>query len=222
MSKDNKDSLLLCFRYNSKHTLKMEVSVPLNSVNMQNIYFAEKKKNVIVDGDFIKIIYSTSGFEMNGLYILFGIETLKDTFSTAWTQTPVRSPQLTSKKIITFDPYSEINFKLISRLCEIEREIIERYILNKCKSKYPSYILKTQLLCGTIKYHSEYKEVTSKSYSSQMNYHPLRENIYPVYRMGIRGNKNTTERLILKISGIWETNTNVGITMKFISLQDCY
>lgn len=205
----------------------MEISVPLNNVNTQNIYFSEKKKNVVVDGDFIKIIYSTSGFEMNGLYILLGIESMKDQLCSNWMQLPIkgftesivksdakimyenRNSQLTSKRIITFDPYSETNLKLINKLCEIEHDIIERYILNKCKSKYPSYILKTNLLCGTIKYHSEYKEIKPKT-------------IYPIYKTGIWGDRHITERLILKISGIWETSTNVGITMKFILLQNGY
>ncbi len=187
----------------------MEISVPLNNVNTQNIYFSEKKKNVVVDGDFIKILYSTSGFEMNGLYILLGIETQKDPVSSNWMQMPVRNTPLTSKRVITFDPYSETNLKLINKLCEIEHDIIERYILNKCKSKYPSYILKPNLLCGTIKYHSEHKEIKPRT-------------IYPVHKTGTWGDKHITERLILKISGIWETNTNVGITMKFILLQDCY
>lgn len=205
----------------------MEISIPLNNVNTQNIYFSEKKKNVVVDGDFIKIIYSTSGFEMNGLYILLGIESMKDTLSSNWMQLPIkgftesivksdakimyenRNSQLTSKRVITFDPYSETNLKLINKLCEIEHDIIERYILNKCKSKYPSYILKTNLLCGTIKYHSEYKEIKPKT-------------IYPIYKTGIWGDRHITERLILKISGIWETSTNVGITMKFILLQNGY
>ena len=205
----------------------MEISVPLNHVNTQNIYFSEKKKNVVVDGDFIKIIYSTSGFEMNGLYILLGIESMKDQLCSNWMQLPIkgftesivksdakimyenRNSQLTSKRVITFDPYSETNLKLINKLCEIEHDIIERYILNKCKSKYPSYILKTNLLCGTIKYHSEYKEIKPKT-------------IYPIYKTGIWGDRHITERLILKISGIWETSTNVGITMKFILLQNGY
>jgi len=49
------------------------------------IFFTEKKKNIIIDGIFTKILYSTPYFTMTGLYIQFQIcskflsdDTLKD------------------------------------------------------------------------------------------------------------------------------------------------
>jgi len=57
-----------------------------------------------------------------------------------------------------------------------------------------SYILKTQLLSGVIKYNSDNKLA--------------RQSFADIYK----------ERCMLKISGVWETATNAGITMKFILL----
>ena len=51
----------------------MEVSIPINFINQQNVYFVEKKNNIIVEGNFIKVIYSTDSFEMNGVYIAIDI-----------------------------------------------------------------------------------------------------------------------------------------------------
>lgn len=202
----------------------MEISVPLNNVNPQYIYFAEKKKNVIVDGEFIKLIYSTSGFEMIGLYVLFEMRPLhRYTFKPPGSiingeirhNTSYRSftdqedgamSQLLTKRTVTFDPYLEHNYRTIHKLCNIERDIIERYTAGKYRPKMASYILKTQLLYGSIKCHSECKDISTKKYKKDA--------------MIDGSSSNIMERIVLKISGIWETDTNVGITMKFILLQD--
>jgi hypothetical protein len=212
----------------------MEISIPLQNVNTQYIYFTEKKKNVIVDGNFIKLIYSTSGFEMTGLYIAFDIKpTQHYTFNPAsilqmrirddqeWKSSnnaisrsytekrriPEKLPkeeiwtlpshQLPAKRTITFDPYLEHNYKIINQLCSIERDIIERYTAGKYRTKIASYILKTQLLRGSIKFHSECKDVSIKNRDSAAH-------------------ESNANKVVLKISGIWETETNIGITMKFM------
>jgi hypothetical protein len=158
----------------------MEVSIPLNKINIQNIYFTDKKKNIIVDGYFIKILYSTNIFEMNGLYILFELEKKEQ----SWTQIPNRT-----RRMYSFNISSKENMDSIEQLCKIEHNIIKQYIINNCPSKTPSYILRNQLQSGCIKYHSEYKDA---------------------------GKTSDKIKSVLKISGVWESNTNVGITMKFI------
>jgi hypothetical protein len=51
----------------------MQLFIPISSVDPNNVYFTEKRKNVILDGNFVKIIYSTEHFEMNGLHLLLQI-----------------------------------------------------------------------------------------------------------------------------------------------------
>jgi len=156
------------------------------------------------------------------------------------------STDLLAKRTITFDPYSKTNAILINRLCEIEYEIIERYIATYCPTKIASYILKTQLISGAIKYHSitfdahtEFESSPSHSIyeterSSENGTIPERErNALRISEsVGIgrfsgsrrethefrSENRSENEKCILKISGVWETTTNVGITMKFILL----
>lgn len=242
----------------------MELSIPIDFINPTNVYFVEKKKNIIVEGDFVKVIYSTDSFEMNGVYIAIdfctfhkGACVIKSVPSShrLWTEAnaendyefesrngliPVESiPKLQNilkldqigtepsldkswiqiinktshnrdfslqkrteetehvkldtsrnvKKIIAFDPNSKENKLLIEKLCKFENDIIKRYIEENCPRKTATYILKNQLMTNTVKYHSENKEFAKKP--------------------------NNIERCILKVSGVWETATNVGITMKF-------
>jgi hypothetical protein len=240
----------------------MEVSIPIDFINQQNIYFVEKKKNIIVEGDFVKVVYSTESFEMNGVFIAINFCTFSrgsygpapacvannvcaadgvfqftpsqcnvDVFcgehlipdneqlDKSWTQivnkishnrenldysgnrkrTDDKDNENVKidtsrgvKKLISFDSNSKENKTLIEKLCKFEQDIIKRYIDENCPKKTATYILKNQLMTNTIKYHSENKEIGKKL--------------------------NNVERCILKVSGLWETATNVGITMKFTLL----
>ena len=227
----------------------MELSIPIDFINSTNVYFVEKKKNIIVEGDFVKVVYSTDSFEMNGVYITIdfctfqksacGIKSVPSSnrlwvevnseneceFRTisgreaegessthiqnesssdkSWIQIINKTSQKreddtenvridisrNTKKIIALDPNSKENKLLIEKLYKFEHDIIKRYIEENCPKKTATYILKNQLMTNTIKYHSENKELGKKT--------------------------NNIERCILKVSGVWETATNVGITMKF-------
>jgi hypothetical protein len=229
----------------------MELSIPIESINQQNIYFVEKKKNIIVEGDFVKVIYSTESFEMNGVYIAidfcafsrggsyglvpnkidipeqipsridglcgYSLRIENEQLDKSWTQIVNKisynreTPDYTgsrkrvedadnikidtsriTKKLVFFDPNSKENRLLVEKLCKFEHDIIKRYIDENCPKKMATYILRNQLMTNTIKYHSENREISKKS--------------------------NNVERCILKVSGLWETSTNVGITMKFTLL----
>jgi len=282
----------------------MEVSIAANEINTQNIYFADKKKNIIVDGDFIKILYSTEAFEMNGLFIFVELFTARsksdsecgdeeirnryirreysadsllihggskmerifrpvsfadlssasDDFSYMggsddsterrnisdqnWIQITNNRNSNTAphKRIILFNPVSLENIALINRLCEIEQSIIERYIKTYCPFKTASYILKNQLMNGTIKYHSENVHIRNRETRPQPQsapFYPLniQKCMFPAKQIMsvsgesagfdsfIKNGRPKIERFILKISGVWETATNVGITMKFILVR---
>jgi hypothetical protein len=122
---------------------------------------------------------------------------------------PIFSMYEESRRSMFLNANSENNIYVIDRLCRVEQEIVDRYIDCHCPAKSASYILKTQLLSGIIKYNSENKTPVSA--------HPLKH-------VGDLNDKTCnrslkTGKCILKISGVWETATNVGITMKFILLS---
>ena len=216
----------------------MELSIPANEINTRNVYFGEKRKNVIVDGNFVKIIYSTDFFEMNGIYIFTEFESMNqgkpyesifaeerglglhpfafpnvvepanERFATSdkngeWVKIVNKNSIVPPKRNIVFNVSTKSNAGLIERLCRIESEIVDRYISSNCPSKNASYILKTQLLSGIIKYHSENVIIETPSCIAET-------------LDSKNGESTVKEKCILKISGIWETATQVGITMKFI------
>lgn len=241
----------------------MELSVPVNNICTNNVYFGEKRKNIIVDGDFVKILYSTDSFEMNGMYIFIEFETINQskrydieeptfgtnltsakmfTFSTIaessanveitgeWVKIVNKNAVATPKRNIIFNSHARENIALIERLCQIEKEIVDRYIASNCPSKFASYALKIQLLSGNIKYHSENSIIESplSIQSSNMDFSQSQNLNNSFVCGGMNEFRNTSiekptkEKYTLKISGIWETATQVGITMKFILANSLY
>jgi hypothetical protein len=126
-----------------KENRNMNIAIPLHQFQLHNVFFMEKKRNVVIDGVFIKIMYSDEHIELTELYIA------------------VKNREEDLKKVMT-----------------IESEIINQYCnrLSITKSK----------TCMLHKHFIEHKH----------------ESEY-----------------VMKISGIWETNTNVGITCKFIRIS---
>ena len=100
-----------------------------------------------------------------------------------------------NKNIIKFHSYSQINLPIIQEFAKIESRILEHYkCMNKCLRKISNSLSK-QLYSGSMKI---YKDLHSfKNYDNN--------------------NKNTDEMSVdffLKISGIWETENEIGLTYK--------
>ena len=160
----------------------MNIILSINNINnkptitshtpqfMESIFFTEKKKNIIIDGVFTKILYSTPYFTMTGLYIHFqisskfaldGVSSFEGKSSTDITHSTTsrlgvgQEPSL-HKTYIQFDPFNEENHFNIERLCEIETHILHAYSKKQLiqHSKTPVCGLKTQLYSGSIRAHS--------------------------------------------------------------------
>lgn len=109
--------------------------------HIQNIYFLEKKINMIMEGFFTKIVFSTEFMTMNGLFF----------------QVPFSSLQSSGH----FLSISSVGHKdVIQRLCSIERHLIQYYMMFYNSNKTPVYSLKSQLQKGQVKY---YKDVAAGS-----------------------------------------------------------
>lgn len=206
----------------------MQLLIPISSVDANNVYFSEKRKNVILDGNFIKIIYSTEHFEMNGLHLLLRIYSATNfrfpsTFSLDEQLRALKrvAPdnnkcnQLESaiplaKSIEYFDQHLVENANQIRALCEFERQIVKNYIDTKSPHKLAVYNLKYQLDGGSFRF-------TRDTAASKI---PLAQNCI----IGSDAQPTTRDDLscvvfALKISGIWETNSSVGITVKFVKIM---
>jgi phosphatidate phosphatase APP1 len=142
----------------------------------ENVVFLESKKNNIMNGNFIKMLYSTEHFSMNGIFIDFPIVNFE-------------KKVYNGKKILFFN--TSENSDLISRISKIESTIIELFIKNECpqnKSLFNKKMVNTihtQMINGMVKYY---------------NY----------------TNENDSNHFYIKISGIWETDLDIGLTYKII------
>jgi hypothetical protein len=136
------------------------------------IYFCEPiKNNIMNEGNFIRILYSSYNILLNGIYIL-----------------------ITFNDLVTEKYYNKFkcNFNVITHKNIIDNlKVIEEDLLKKIdiKGKLPQYKIYDQLKNGNIKLFNDigYKSINS---------------------------------FILKISGIWETQLNYGLTYKFTKINN--
>lgn len=128
------------------------------------------KNNVMNEGTFIRIIYSTPNVVLNGIYILI---TLND----------ILCEKYYTKYRCIFN--TVMHKETIERLRIIEDELLKKINI---AHKIPQNKIHEQLKNGHLKVFSELENKTTSSF-------------------------------ILKISGIWETQFNYGLTYKFIKIN---
>jgi len=120
-------------------------------------------------------------------------ETNLDSNSATLRVAALESPKF--KQIYKLQSHDILNNKNINDIIRIEIQILEFYKqLFQCKKKI-IFMLKEQLYEGNIKLYKEHFYNYIKFPNKQKNYLP---------------------NVILKISGIWETEDNIGLTYKFI------
>lgn len=146
----------------------MNIVKNLEQYNEDYVYFCEPiKNNIMNNGNFIRIIYSTSFFILNGIYISIQIN-----------YTSVDKYYNKFKCSFDINQYKELIEKL---------KIIEKGLLKKSGilGKIPQYKIYEQLKNSNIKVFSDSFDKIGNTF-------------------------------LLKIAGIWETETEYGLTYKFI------
>ena len=148
----------------------------IDQYNENFIYFCEPiKNNIMQDGLFIRILYSTNNVIFNGIYLEIN---LNETYFEKYY----------NKYKCNYNMNSHTNKELIDKIKKIEENILKK--LNY-SNKIPNYKIFEHIKNGNIKIFCD-----SIPKSNCI--------------------------LILKISGIWETNSNYGLTYKFINLQPVF
>ena len=147
----------------------MNLLITPEQYNKDFVYFCEPIKNVIMDGHFIRILYSTPLFILNGIYLSIVINQLT-------------VERYFNKYKCVFDITS--NMDIIHRIKNIEETILSKIKIN---CKIPQYKIYDQFRNGNIKVFAD--------------------NIDDV-----------TNKFLLKIAGIWETDYSYGLTYKFVKL----
>ena len=147
----------------------MNIVKRIDQYNEKYVYFCDSiKNNVMNEGNFIRILYSTNQFSLNGIYLLFELN-------------DVYVEKYYNKYKCSFQIYS--HKEIFDQLNKIEENLLKKLSL---KHKIPQYKITEQLRNGHIKIFSD---------------KPLKEN---------------SNKYMLKISGIWETELHYGVTYKFM------
>jgi hypothetical protein len=149
----------------------MNIVKKIEQYDKNNIFFCEPiKNNVMSEGNFIRIIYSTRYVSFNGIYLII---TLND----------ITCEKYYSKYKCSFNVASHKD--IINNIKIIEEDLLKKY---EFFNKIPQYKIFEQLKNGNFKIFTDV------------------------------GNKGICS-FILKISGIWETHSNYGLTYKFIKVD---
>jgi hypothetical protein len=112
----------------------MNIAVPIEDFNINNVFFQEAIKNTILDNSsFIRVIYSNEYCICNGIFIKFNIPILNIDRSF-------------NKYKCIFDIHN--NNQLIQRINNIEKEIISKYNIT---NKNPVFRISEQLKNSFIK-----------------------------------------------------------------------
>ena len=148
----------------------MNIVKRIDQYNENNVFFCEPiKNNIMNEGNFIRIIYSTHNLVLNGIYLLVIFN-------------DVICEKYYSKFKCIFS--AVLHKEIINNLKLIEENLLKK---SEILHKIPQFKIYEQIKNGNIKIFNDV------------------------------GNKSICP-FILKISGIWETQYNYGLTYKFIKI----
>ena len=142
----------------------------IEQYNEDFVYFYEPiKNNIMNEGQFIRIIYSTPLFVLNGIYIVVNV-----------TYTNIEKYYNKFKCTFDINQYKE----MIDSIRLIEEGLLKKVNIH---GKIPQHKIYEQLKNGNIKIFSDFFDKINNTF-------------------------------LLKIAGIWETETEYGLTYKFINV----
>ena len=142
----------------------------INQYNENNIFFCEPiKNNIMNDGTFIRILYSTHNILLNGIYLLISLN-------------EITCEKYYNKYRCNFNPSNHKD--IIDNIKIIEENILKKINIKKT----PQLKISEQLRNGNIKLFNMIDQQDSS--------------------------------FIVKISGVWETQYNYGLTYKFIKVTN--
>jgi len=167
----------------------MNIILSESQYNQDSIYFMESIINTIMENSmFIKIIYSNNLITLNGLYLTLNLKI-------------INSETYFKKIKYTYDINHNYNNAILNKLYSIESSILDKYSSNKTKK----YILYNTLRTGILKIFPNQSNIHNNSVVTPLISHTS----------SIQQNSNNQiSSFILKISGIWENQTEYGITYK--------
>lgn len=143
----------------------MNIIQHIDNFNIINLFFLDKKRNIVMNGSFTKIMYSVRDVSFLGMFFDFPID-----------------GSIMGSKYYNFNIHE--NIETITRIINIEKQILDYYKTINEIDKNSVYVLKNNISQGHLKVYTK-KEMKNKKY-------------------------------VLKISGVWETTNEIGITYKLL------
>jgi acyl CoA:acetate/3-ketoacid CoA transferase len=120
----------------------MNIAYSLEKINLQNVFFLDSKKNIIMDGKFTKIIYSDSLISTSGISAAV----------------PFRNTSIdktSNRNLLKFSSTDLTNIRIATQLIDIERDIIDYYKNLSQSNKTPVLTLRDHIKNGCIKIYRE-------------------------------------------------------------------
>lgn len=197
----------------------MNLACNISEFEIEKTTFLDIKKNIIIDGTFTKLIYSTSNVILNGIYLIFPIEIdeesykKQDNFYTK--NTPdCQEGSIRGSVITEHWQRGDSNFKhhssLHSDALQVGKYKFASFsILNQHNINIMKELSRIEhTIIEYAKYYYNIKKINIYSLRNQLKHGSIK-----IYNsMQPQCDTNT----IIKISGIWENDQNIGITYKFI------
>lgn len=156
----------------------MNLILNANELSLHDISLTDKKRNVVIDGSFTKIIYSNDNVVLSGIYINVPFVSLK----------LVNCDNEKSLQCNSSDPN---NMRIIQELSKLEYQLLDYYKKFNNLHSNISTSMSRRLQSGKFKI-------------SSINNVYLNENM----------------KMVVKISGIWETVNEIGLAVKFVPVQN--
>jgi hypothetical protein len=120
----------------------MTITLNPDQFDKKCVIFSDTKKNIIMDGNFTKIIYSDENVSLNGIFINFPVNIYSNN-------------KTSNKNFFYFQPHSNENKSLIYNIIQIEQDIINHYKNMYNINKKCIFSISQQILSGILKIYCE-------------------------------------------------------------------
>lgn len=189
----------------------MNIILDILNTKLDNIYIINPIKNRLINNSlFYKIFYSNNFFILNSLYIKIPIS--------------YYNIKLINDKLC-YDFNVEKNRKTISYIESLEEYILNKLIPKNNVKKIYKKNCSQQLKKGFI-YITKDNEPDNfnTSYTDKLKRPTSRDNIVELIGNNtfMYNNDNNENSIILKISGIWETSEECGLSFKYLNYTNEY
>jgi hypothetical protein len=132
----------------------MNLIINLKNFKLENVFFLDTKENIIMDGNFTKIIYSNEWYVMNGIYIELSLSSFY-------------VEKIMNKDYLRFNPLFETNINIIKEISKLENKLLEYYKKIFNVNNKINLLLTRQLRIGNLKI---FKEYTKMNQNQQLNH----------------------------------------------------